>query len=506
MNLNSRGLSSNQQVWTSQELREIWDSVLRALEALLPDATMKMWVRPLKIVRIRRGSDQIEVVLGAQNDFSAEQVKGNLAREISTALSQCVGESCKIEVESLLLKTGSIITMESQELEGVTSSTDSARTNALAAEIESEGADEDLGKYGGKVFDHRMSRGGPEQRPVHDNPIDPRYTFKNFVVGSSNHFAHAGAVAVAELPARRFNPVFIYGPPGLGKSHLLYAIGNHVISERPNARVAYLSAEKFVNELVESLQRGRMPQFRTKYRDSYDIILIDDIQFIAGKSTSEEEFFHTFNALHSSKRQIVVTCDRSPKEVDGLAERIRTRFEWGLVTSISPPEIETRIAILKAKAERDDIYLPDDVATVLATYVKNNVRELEGLLIRLQAQASLTGAEISIEMAKQEMKATFFNEDSGQYAAEAILSAVVKYFQLKPQDLRSQTKARQVAFPRQVGMYLMRKYTQMGLKEIGSYFGGKDHTTILYACKKMETNLEKDQSVRATVEAVQNLL
>ncbi len=507
MTFNSRGLTTNQQVWTSQELREVWDSVLRILETALPDATMKMWVRPLKIVRIRRVNDQIEVGLGAQNDFSVEQVKGNLAREISTALTQCLGESCKIEVESLLLKTGSIVTIESQELDGVANANDLMRVGGseVVPEVGHERTDEESRIVGGRALDERMIR-GPEQRPVHDNPIDPRYTFKNFVVGSSNHFAHAGAVAVAELPARRFNPVFIYGPPGLGKSHLLYAIGNHVISERPNARVAYLSAEKFVNELVESLQRGRMPQFRTKYRDSYDIILIDDIQFIAGKSTSEEEFFHTFNALHSSKRQIVVTCDRSPKEVEGLAERIRTRFEWGLVTSISPPEIETRIAILKAKAERDDIYLPDDVATVLTTYVKNNVRELEGLLIRLQAQASLTGAEISIEMAKQEMKATFFNADSGQYAAEAILSAVVKYFQLKPQDLRSQTKARQVAFPRQIGMYLMRKYTQMGLKEIGSYFGGKDHTTILYACKKMETSLEKDHAVRAAVEAVQNLL
>ena len=233
-------------------------------------------------------------------------------------------------------------------------------------------------------------QGGSGSRSQQDNP-DPRYNFDSFVVGASNQFAHASAVAVAEQPGGQYNPLFLYSPPGLGKTHLLHAIGNRLIAYNPKARVAYLSAEKFVNELIDSLQHRRMPQFRSKYRDSYDMILIDDIQFIAGKNTSEEEFFHTFNALHSSKRQIIVTSDRPPKEIEGLEERVRTRFEWGLVADISPPEIETRIAILKGKAERDDIYLPDDVATFLASHIKSNVRELEGVLIRLQAQALLRG-------------------------------------------------------------------------------------------------------------------
>src|SRR5262249_158183 len=262
----------------------------------------------------------------------------------------------------------------------------------------------------------------------------------------------------------QYNPLFLYSPPGLGKTHLLHAIGNYLVSQDPKARVAYLSAEKFVNELIDSLQHRRMPQFRSKYRDSYDMILIDDIQFIAGKNTSEEEFFHTFNALHSSKRQIIVTSDRAPKEIEGLQERVRTRFEWGLVADISPPEIETRIAILKTKAERDDIYLPDDVATFLASYIKTNVRELEGVLIRLQAQASLTGADISLESDKHELKAAV-PEEGSHFTIESIQNAVAKHFHIKVQDLKSTTRSRNVAMPRQIGMYLVRKYTGLGFRE-----------------------------------------
>jgi chromosomal replication initiator protein len=277
------------------------------------------------------------------------------------------------------------------------------------------------------------------------------------------------------------------------------------MSKNPKARVCYISAESFVNELVDSIQNKRTPEFRQKFRDTYDMLLIDDIQFIAGKSASEEEFFHTFNALHSSKRQIVLTSDRPPKEIQNLEERIRTRFEWGLIADITVPEIETRIAILKAKAERDDIYLPDDVSTFLATHIKSNVRELEGVLIKLQAQASLTGAEISLEMAKHELR-TAIPEEGAHLTVESILAAVAKHFRLKAQDFKSTSRSRNVAMPRQIGMYLIRKYTSLGYKEIGIYFGGKDHTTILHACKKIEAELETDRSIRDAVEAIQNLL
>jgi chromosomal replication initiator protein len=233
--------------------------------------------------------------------------------------------------------------------------------------------------------------------------------------------------------------------------------------------------------------------------------LIDDIQFIAGKKQTEEEFFHTFNALHSSKRQIVVTSDRPPKEIEGLEERIRTRFEWGMVADIQPPEIETRIAILKAKAERDDIYLPDDVATFLATYIKSSVRELEGKLIKLQMQASLTGSEISLEMAKLLLK-NELPEEGSHYTVESIQAAVAKHFGIRVQDLKAETRARKISFPRQIAMYLIRKYTGIGLKDIGSYFSGRDHSTVVHACDKIEQGLETDESIRDAVESIQNLL
>jgi chromosomal replication initiator protein len=285
----------------------------------------------------------------------------------------------------------------------------------------------------------------------------------------------------------------------------LHAIANQVIAHNPTMRVCYISAESFMNELIESIQHQKMPGFRAKYRDGYDVLLIDDVQFIAGKTSTEEEFFHTFNALHAAKKQIVISSDRPPKDIEKLEERIRTRFEWGLVSDIQPPEIETRIAILKAKAERDDVYLPDDVATFLATHVKNNVRALEGVLVKLKAQASLTGAEISLEMAKSELKSSIPEENS-QITVETIQSTVAKYFQIKVQDLKSTSKKRTSSLPRQIAFYLVRKYTGLGFKEIGLYFGGKDHSTVVYGCDQIERAIESDPEIRNTVESIQNLL
>jgi chromosomal replication initiator protein len=423
----------------------------------------------------------LRVRIGAPNDFTANWVRDYYKKAFEAAFTQTVGTPCEITV----------VVDEEAPVETPESFGPPAPANAEAVTP---------GIATGVVLQTGGRTGG--------NPgdiLEPRYTFDSFVVGASNQFAHASAIAVAEHPAKQYNPLFLYSPPGLGKTHLLHAIGNFVLDRNPGARLAYLSAERFVNELIESLQHRRMPQFRAKYRDSYDMILIDDIQFIAGKNTSEEEFFHTFNALHASKRQIVVTSDRPPKEIQGLEERIRTRFEWGLIADITPPEIETRIAILKTKAERDDIYLPDDVATFLATYIKSNVRELEGVLIRLAAQAALSGAEISLEMAKAELKASI-PEEGSMFTIEAIQGAVAKHFRLKVQDLKSTTRARAVALPRQIAMYLIRKYTGVGFKEIGHCFGGKDHTTILHACSKIEKGLEGDAQIRDSVEAIQNLL
>ncbi len=472
----------------SSQWPELWEASCRLLEQTVVANQLHAWILPLEFVEYQVSQNVVQISLGAPNDFSAQWVKDHYQKAIESALSQVIGNPCEL-VLTVKENTNELkLNLFDPPVAPAPVSSSGTYHHSPASPVITSGT--------------TVAAGGG--RSTNDYP-DPRYTFDSFVVGASNQFAHATAVAVAEQPARQYNPLFLYSPPGLGKTHLLHAIGNRLIEQNPEARVAYLSAEKFVNELIDSLQHRRMPQFRAKYRDSYDMILIDDIQFIAGKNTSEEEFFHTFNALHSSKRQIVVSSDRPPKEIEGLEERVRTRFEWGLVADISPPEIETRIAILKAKAERDDIYLPDDVATFLASYIKSNVRELEGVLIRLQAQASLSGAEISLEMAKHELKSAV-PEEGSNFTIESIQNAVAKHYHLKIQDLKSTTRIRTVALPRQIAMYLIRKYTGLGFKEIGLYFGGKDHTTILHACSKIEAGIENDQVIREAVENIQNLL
>lgn len=470
---------------SNQNWPDMWQAAYRMLEEHIVPSMLTAWIQPLQWLEPEKTDKGLRIRFMAPNDFSVNWVRDHYKEIIETIFGQITGLSC--------------------ELQMIVDPNAPARTQEPVSEPHESPA-EGVVLKAERVDLNRPKApfaAGVSVSPEHS--LDTRYRFENFVVGASNQFAHASAVAVAEQPGRQYNPLFIYSPPGLGKTHLLYAIGNHVLAKNPKARVTYLSAENFVNELIDCLQHRRMSQFRTKYRDSYDLILIDDIQFIAGKNTSEEEFFHTFNALHSSKRQIVVTSDRLPKDIEKLEERIRTRFEWGLVVDISPPEIETRIAILKTKAEREDIYLPDDVATFLASYIKSNVRELEGVLIRLQAQASLTGAEISLEMAKHELKAAV-PEEGSSYTAESIQQAVARHFQLKVQDLKSTTRARHVALPRQIGMYLIRKYTSLGFREIGHFFGGKDHTTILHACSKIEKGLESDDEIRQSVESIQNLL
>lgn len=336
-------------------------------------------------------------------------------------------------------------------------------------------------------------------------PVDPKHTFETFVVGASNQFAHAAARAVAEQPATQYNPLFLYSDAGLGKTHLLHAIGNYVLRLNPKAKICFISAEKFVNDLIDSIHHGKMSQFRDRYRDSYDILLMDDIQFIAGKDRTQEEFFHTFNALHSSRRQIVVTSDKVPKDIPGLEDRIRTRFEWGLIADIQPPEIETRIAILRAKAEIDDVFLPNDVALFLASNIKSNIRELEGALIRLGAQASLTGSEISLDLAKQLLR-NIIKEPTTTISADAITDAVARHFNVKVTDIKGRERSRRVALPRQIAMFLIRKYCDKSYPDIGIMLGGKDHSTVLHGVRAITSDIERDPDIRRHVEEIQNSL
>jgi chromosomal replication initiator protein len=329
-------------------------------------------------------------------------------------------------------------------------------------------------------------------------PLNPKYTFDTFVVGNSNQWAHAASMAVAETPAQVYNPLFIYGGVGLGKTHLMQAIGNSALAMHKLERVCYLSAETFMNQMVESLQFGKTLEFRNKYR-RMDLLLIDDIQFLQGKDATQEEFFHTFNALYDAHKQIILTSDRPPKEIPTLEERLVSRFEWGLVVDIQPPDLETRIAILKHKAARNNLEVPSEVILFIAKNVKSNVRELEGSLIRLIAHSSLYGTDISIELAEKVLK-NILTTEVVRVTVERIQHEVGSEFGVSIEGMKSRKRTKSLTVPRQVAMYLCRQLTDLPLVEIGQAFGGRDHTTVIHACDKVEGEIQHDRTMRLRVE------
>jgi chromosomal replication initiator protein len=332
-----------------------------------------------------------------------------------------------------------------------------------------------------------------------------KYTFDAFVVGPSNQLAHAASRAVAEIPAGKYNPLFIYGGVGLGKTHLVHAIGHRLREKHPQWRILYIKTEAFINEFITCIRNGKIDEFRTRYRDKCDVLLMDDIQFLAGKDRTQEEFFHTFNSLFEGHKQMVFTADKYPHEIPDLEDRLRSRFQNGLIADIQPPELETRIAILKKKAELDDIPLPDDVAIYLATNIKSNVRELEGLLQRVAAFAGLQEQPITIEFAKETLK-NFLTQASHSLTVEAVQKEVANYFNVKLTDLKSPKRHQAIARPRQIAMYLARKLCKSSYPELGQKFGGKDHTTVLSACRKIEQLVQTDPKTRHTVEELERHL
>jgi len=322
--------------------------------------------------------------------------------------------------------------------------------------------------------------------------FNPKYTFENFVVGPSNRFAHATAEAVANDPGKAYNPLFIYGGVGLGKTHLLQAIGHYNKKQNPRLAVLYITSERFTNELIESIRNDRMVEFRNKYRH-LDVLMIDDIQFLVGKESTQEEFFHLFNTLYEAHKQIVISSDSTPKEIPTIEERLRSRFQWGVIADIQPPDIETRIAILRKKAEAENIFIPDDVVLFLASQIKSNIRELEGCLIRIVAFSSLTGSEVTVDRSKEILKDIITKEEIAvPITIELIQNAVSKHFHLDVKEMKSKKRTDAVAFPRQVAMYLARTLTEYSTTEIGADFGGRDHTTVMYACEKIKMKLAGD--------------
>lgn len=439
---------------------DVWARALNALEQRIKPANFDMWLRPIECDNL----DGNHLVLRAPNRYIKEWFEDNY---LSIALQ---------ELQNLTQADFTVSFTLSED-------------DPAAAKPEPAAEPEEA----------------PKAPSSDDESFNTRYSFNSFVVGPSNQLAHAAAQAVAEVPAAKYNPLFIYGGVGLGKTHLLSAIGHTVLKQRPHFRILYRSSEQFVNDYINHLRSNRMEHFRRRYRDNCDVLLIDDIQFIAGKAGTQEEFFHTFNALHDLNRQIVVTSDKYPHEIPDLEERLRTRFQWGLIADIQQPELETRVAILKTKADTEDIVLPDDVAHFLATHIKSNVRELEGSLIRLAAIASLQGVEITVNFAQDTLK-SFLSTTGAGLTIEAIQKEVSSYFDVKISDIKGHKRHKAIARPRQIAMYLCRKLTGSSYPEIGQRFGGKDHSTVISACRKIEELVEKDLSIRTTVESLERQL
>jgi chromosomal replication initiator protein len=444
-------------VSTSSELQQnVWERALDALQERIKPHNFDMWLRPITCHSI----DGAQITLRAPNRYIKEWFEDNYLPIVLQELRNHTQRDYQV----------------SFEFEGTP-----------APDVEPPPPIE--------------PPAAAEQQPSSfEYELNDRYSFDTFVVGPSNQLAHAAARAVAELPASKYNPLFIYGGVGLGKTHLICAIGNEIKRHQPATRVIYLSSERFMNEYINHLRANRMEDFRSKYRDHCEVLLMDDIQFIAGKDRTQDEFFHTFNALYDLHRQIVVTSDKYPHEIPDLEERLRTRFQWGLIADIQQPELETRVAILKKKAETEKISLPDDVALYLATYIKSNVRELEGSLIRLAALASLQKSDITVSFAQETLK-SFLGQASTAITIEGIQKEVAAYFNIKIGDLKSAKRHKAVTRPRQIAMYLARKLTENSYPEIGQRFGGKDHSTVISACRKIADLLDKDLSVRTTVES-----
>ena len=331
--------------------------------------------------------------------------------------------------------------------------------------------------------------------------LNPKYTFDTFVIGNSNRFAHAAGVAVAESPAKAYNPLFLYGGVGLGKTHLMHAIGHHIMCQQEDPKVVYVSSEKFTNELINSIKNDKNEEFRNKYRN-VDVLLIDDIQFIAGKEGTQEEFFHTFNALHEANKQIIISSDRPPKEIPTLEDRLRSRFEMGLITDIQPPDFETRIAILRKKAQLENINVPNEVMTYIAKYIKSNIRELEGALTRVVAYSSLTNKNISLELATEALKDIISSPKSEEITVNIIKEKVSEAFNIKMDDFNSKKRTRTIAYPRQIAMYICRELTDLSLPKIGSEFGGRDHTTVIHAHDKISKDIEENQQIKEKIDKI----
>jgi len=454
-------------------MENVWLEAQANLKKVLTGQTYTTWIDPLKFL----GATEDTIVLEVPSSFFQKWVTDKYLSMIKEAISAVNSRSYQIEFHI-----------------GEPKEADAPDAGVAAGERNLKPSRE-------KEKEKEREK---EKKSEFIPTLNPKYTFESFVCGASNQFAYAASQAVANKPATNYNPLFIYGGVGLGKTHLVNAIGNQILAKNPKAKICYYSSEKFMNEMINSLRYKKMEEFRNKFR-KMDLLLIDDIQFMAGKEATQEEFFHTFNALYESHKQIVVTSDKFPKDIPGLEERLRSRFEWGLIADIQPPDVETKIAILKKKSDLHAVNLPNDVALFLAQGATSNIRELEGMLIRLEAFASLTGNEITLSMAREVMK-DIIVEKTREITVEMIQKHVADHFRIKLSELKSDKRIKTLVVPRQIAIYICRELTKASYPEIGEKFGGKDHSTIIHSVKKIEKQMAGDADFKGTVEEIKKRL
>ncbi len=461
----------------------VWKQCLERLEGELTAQQFNTWIRPLKV---KAADDGICIL--APNRFVLDWVSSRFLQRISE-ICQESGSKVKLDIASE--------SAPEEQSPGAVTAPVAASTETRVAENPGETTTTLL-----KPSNMRRREDAPSV--IRNTTLNPDFTFDNFVEGKSNQLARAAAVQVAENAGGAYNPLFLYGGVGLGKTHLMHAIGHHILSKNPKAKVAYLHSERFVQDMVKALQQNAINRFKGYYR-SLDALLIDDIQFFAGKERSQEEFFHTFNALLEGQRQVVLTCDRYPKEVNGLEERLKSRFGWGLTVCVEPPELETRVAILMSKANFLDVHVPDEVAFFIAKRIRSNIRELEGALRRVVANARFKGVPITVEFTKEALR-DLLALQARLVTVENIQKTVIEYYKLRRGDLLSKSRSRSIARPRQIAMALSKELTNHSLPEIGQAFGGRDHTTVLHACKKVDELRRSDAKIEEDYERLLRIL
>ncbi len=442
-------------------ISDIWNNTLKILKEEISPVSFETWIMTLKPSGIKDG----KFIVKTYDDFTKGMIESRHLRLIQNALKEASSQ----ELEVLIVTEKNDEQNKQQE-----PAKESAKSVVIQASNTSDSA----------------------------SPLNPKYIFETFVVGSGNRMAHAAAVAVAEAPAIAYNPLFLYGGVGLGKTHLMHSVAHHILEQNPSAKVLYVSSETFTNELINAIKHATNEKFRKKYRE-IDVLLIDDIQFISEKESTQEEFFHTFNTLHDANKQIIISSDRPPKEIKTLEERLSSRFKQGLIADIKPPDFETRIAIVTKKAERDGMVIPKDILTYIAKTVDTNIRELEGALTRVVAYSKLTNTELSLPLTINALNEIYNSQSSREVTSELIVEIVANHFQIKPDDIRNKKRTQVFTHPRQIAMYLCRKLLNDSLTKIGDSFGGRDHTTIMHGCEKIADKLEQDANLKNTMEELE---